>query len=98
MRDGIFGLMSYPLQVIVGQLAYRQVTRTLHGQGTTRFTDSELSDFRHEIWEHINALLVESSAAALDPNRPFWILGGSAPSAADATVFGFIASGINCPA
>ncbi|KAI8316017.1 hypothetical protein K4K61_011964 [Colletotrichum sp. SAR11_59] len=61
MKSGVMGTIPWPIQPLIGLLAYRGLTRTL-------------------------------------PNAPFWILGGSEPSEADATVFGFIASGLVCNA
>ncbi|KAK2738108.1 glutathione s-transferase [Colletotrichum kahawae] len=66
--------------------------------GTGRFTSAEVASFRHDIWENANALLAEARLTVPGPNAPFWILGGSEPSEADATVFGFIASGLVCNA
>ncbi|KAI3532389.1 hypothetical protein CSPX01_13487 [Colletotrichum filicis] len=82
MRSGVMNAIPWPIQNLIGLLAYRGVTRTLYGQGTGRFSSEELAEFRRDVWGH----------------TPFWVLGGKSPSEADATVFGFIASGLGCAA
>jgi hypothetical protein len=98
MRDHILSALPHPVRVVVGFLIYRNMTQTLHGQGTTRHTPDEIRAFRREIWENINALLVSSRAKVSDKEQPFWILGGQEPTEADATVFGFIVSVLICTA
>ncbi|KAF3807458.1 hypothetical protein GCG54_00008919 [Colletotrichum gloeosporioides] len=98
MKSGVMGAVPWPIQPLIGLLAYRGLTRTLYGQGTGRFTSAEIASFRHDIWHNVNALLAEVRLTVPGPNAPFWILGGSEPSEADATVFGFIASGLVCNA
>lgn len=71
--------------------------KRLHGQGTDRFSGEEIAAFRREIWESFDALLAASRKNA-KTNEPFWVLGGEAPSEADATVFGFVAAGLVCKA
>ena len=99
MRDHILSALPYPLRLLVGNLIYRNTVKTLHGQGTGRYTDDEIRLFRKEIWESVNDLLVSARAGerARD-RRPFWILGGEGPSEADGTVFGFIVSVLICTA
>jgi hypothetical protein len=72
------------------------MTQTLHGQGTLRFTDDEIASMRQDIWEEINSLLVASKAASNNAQRiqVFWLLGGDAPTEADAACFGFIAGAL----
>lgn len=100
MRPKVLGALPYPVQVIVGQLAYRKMTATLWGQGTTRFTPEEITKFKTEVWENIDALLTASSrkrgSSGLD--GIFFVLGGEGPTDADTTLFGFIASGLVCAA
>ncbi|OHE99502.1 hypothetical protein CORC01_05302 [Colletotrichum orchidophilum] len=98
MRSGVLGAIPWPIQPLIGLLAYRGVTRTLYGQGTGRFSSDELAGFRRDVWGHINAFLSEARLTAPDLQTPFWVLGGKNPSEADATVFGFIASGLGCAA
>ncbi|CAI0643516.1 unnamed protein product [Colletotrichum noveboracense] len=98
MRCGVMGGIPWPIQPLIGLLAYRGLTRTLYGQGTGRFTSAEVASFRHDVWDNVNALLAEARLTVPSPNAPFWMLGGSEPSEADATVFGFIASGLVCNA
>ncbi|KAK0639625.1 putative glutathione S-transferase [Cercophora newfieldiana] len=97
MREGALFALPYPVRLLVGPLTYRAVSRTLHGQGTGRFTDDEVRRFKTEIWESINDLLVEVTNNA-DPDAPFWLLGRADPTEADATVFGFLAAGLVCEA
>lgn len=101
MRPGVLSALPYPVQVVVGLLAYRQNMRTLYGQGTGRFSPEEVSSFRLQIWESISALLVESkskSKLAQDNDGTFWVLGSTEPTEADATVFSFICSALVCSA
>ena len=103
MRSNILAALPYPIQIIVGLLAYRGVMRTLNGQGTARFSAEEIRAFRRQIWEDVNALLVASRAKAKkaaddDDEGTFWVLGGEGPSEADATVFGFVVSAMVCEA
>ncbi|MCJ1382990.1 hypothetical protein MMC17_006103 [Xylographa soralifera] len=101
MRPGVLWMMPYPVQLVVGLLAYRKMTQTLYGQGTMRYSTEEISSFRKQIWENLNALLVESrnkSKKTGDGSEAFWVRGGAEPSEADSTVFGFIASALVCTA
>ena len=101
MRPHVLQALPYPAQVIVGLIAYRKNIQTLYGQGTLRFTEQEISSFRREIWEGINALLTASIRKKMETDgndAPFWVLGGSRPSEADATLFGFISAALVCSA
>ncbi|KAL2135336.1 hypothetical protein VTI74DRAFT_8989 [Chaetomium olivicolor] len=100
MRDTVLAAIPYPVRVLVGLLAYRKVMRTLDGQGLLRYAREEAAAMRLEVWESINAMLVESRSKALAAERdgPFWILGGESPTEADSTVFGFIAASLVCKA
>ena len=96
MRAQILAALPYPLQVVIGFIAYRKVSGSLYGQGTGRFAPDELSAFKREGWQSVNALLVEakrsSRRANEDRDAVFWVWGRDEPSEADATLFGFIAS------
>jgi hypothetical protein len=105
MREGALAALPYAARLIVGPLAYRGVTRMLHGQGTGRYTDDEVREFKREIWENVNELLVEArgrkaslAARNEDSNAPFWVLGRAEPTEVDATLYGFIAAGLVCEA
>ncbi|RJE21275.1 glutathione s-transferase [Aspergillus sclerotialis] len=100
MRDHVLSALPYPLRIVVGNLIYRNIIKTLHGQGTGRYTDDEIRMFRKEIWETVNDLLVSARAGdrAGDRRRPFWILGGDTPRESDATLFGFVVSVLVCTA
>ena len=101
MRSNVFGFMPYPLQVLIGLLAYRSMSATLYGQGTSRFSGEEISSFRKQIWESFNALLVESKkklAVGSSRESPFWLLGGVEPSEADSVLYAFICSTLVCKA
>ncbi|KAF7879832.1 uncharacterized protein EAF02_008002 [Botrytis sinoallii] len=78
-RDKVLGSIPYPMRVLIGFLAYRQIKATLYGQGTRRFTSEDLG--RKPI-----------SDAAPAKKDPFWCLGGDQPTQADASLFGFIIS------
>lgn len=89
------------MQLVVGLLAYRKVSQTLHGQGTGRFSAEEISSFRQQIWENVNALVVASRGEKTDTGAakaPFWVSGGNKPSEADASLFAFISSALICTA
>lgn len=98
MRSGVLAAIPYPIQLLVGLLAYRSISQTLWGQGTGRYSDEEIVPLKHEVWESVNALLAESRSKAGAGNEPFWVLGGAEPSEADPTVFGFITSALVCKA
>lgn len=98
MRSGVLASLPYPVQLVVGLLAHRGLMRTLYGQGTARFSTEEISAFRRNIWENVNALLVASRGKRTETDANFWVLGGEGPSEADATLFGFIASAMVCEA
>jgi len=95
MRSHVLAAIPYPIQLLVGLLAYRTVTQTLYGQGTSRFSNDELHAFKSKIWKNVDALLTESTKKrSPDSREPFWIFGGSAPTEADTVVFGFVIGGI----
>ncbi|KAJ5747119.1 uncharacterized protein N7511_008815 [Penicillium nucicola] len=102
MRDHVLGSIPYPMRVGVGLVVYRNMTQTLHGQGTLRFTNDEIATMRKDIWEEINALLVASKSASMntEDSEPFWLLGGNAPTESDAACFGFVTAALTstaCP-
>lgn len=96
MRDGVLGFLWWPLKVLIGLIAYRGISATLYGQGTGRYTHQEVSWLKYEVWQSVNALLMEARWEG--EKGPFWILGGKEPTEADATVFGFVASALVCDA
>ncbi|KAL8828125.1 MAG: hypothetical protein Q9191_002772 [Dirinaria sp. TL-2023a] len=101
MRSQVLSALPYPIQVVVGLLAYRSQRQTLYGQGTGRLSVDEIDSFKLEVWENVNALLTASKdklAKRGVKGAMFWVLGGSGPSEADAVLFGFIASALACTA
>lgn len=100
MRPKALAALPYPVQVLVGQLTYRKMSATLYGQGTGRFTAEEITKFKIEVWENVNALLTVSSQkrGSGGSDEMFFVLGGNEPTEADTTLFGFIASGLVCAA
>ena len=103
MRPTALAALPYLVQVIVGNIAYNSVKRTLFGQGVGRYEDAEVSEFKREIWESISAILGESrtnskAATARGRDEPFWVLGLDQPTEADAVVYAFVASGLVCAA
>lgn len=101
MRSKVLAALPYPIQLLVGLLAYRKVSQTLYGQGTMRFSAEEISSFRHQIWENVDALLVASRRKKTETgtgDATFWVSGGNGPSEADTVLFGFIASALVCNA
>lgn len=98
-RDHNLWAVPYPVKVIVGLIIYRNAVATLHGQGAGRFTREEVAYFRNEIWESFSDLLRASKAKQKAGNeKPFWVLGGSDPTEADFTLFGYIVSNSVCAA
>lgn len=66
----------------------------LHSQGASRFSSEEIATFRLDIWQNINALLVDSRKDQEKSDEPFWVLGGAGPSEADAALFGSITASL----
>lgn len=96
MRDSVLGHIPYPMRVLIGLWAYRTNKNMLYGQGTLRFTDEEMAALRREIWDGVNAMLVESRSKAQEAGKegPFWVLGGRTPTEADPVVFGFVVAAL----
>ncbi|PRP88652.1 hypothetical protein PROFUN_02748 [Planoprotostelium fungivorum] len=93
-REKILASLPYPVRVVVGNIIYRRTVATLEGQGTGRYTDEELDSLRNELWSHLNGLLTESKEKSSDGVEPFWALGGKDATEADASLYGFIVSGL----
>lgn len=98
MRKAILGRLPWLMQVIVGNIVYRKQIRTLHGQGTLRFTADEISAFQAEIWAKLNGLLEAALAQQRGREGPFWVWATDGPADADAVLFGFIVSALICDA
>ncbi|KAF7560800.1 hypothetical protein G7046_g3350 [Stylonectria norvegica] len=98
MRSNVLAAIPWPIQSLIGLLAYRGITNALYGQGTGRFAHEEVVKLKMEVWESLNSLLTASSASRPGRKGPFWILGGEEPTEADAVMFGFIASALVCDA
>ena len=101
MRSRVLSALPYPIQIVVGLLAYRNQSQTLYGQGTGRLSVDEIDSFRLQIWENVNALLTASKEKIAKRGvrgEMFWVLGNSGPSEADMVLFGFIASALVCAA
>ncbi|EAL86914.1 uncharacterized protein AFUA_7G05570 [Aspergillus fumigatus Af293] len=84
MRSKILAALPWPVQVVVGNIIYRKVTRNLQGQGIMAFTEEEISEFRQEIWASLNAVVAEAQKKQSDRDRPFWVWGGEGPTEVDA--------------
>ncbi|KAF5017219.1 hypothetical protein F66182_10872 [Fusarium sp. NRRL 66182] len=97
MRSNAPSSIPRPLQVFVGSLVHRRVSRTLYGQGTGRLPGSEAAILREEVWENVNALIAEARKS-VPGEGPFWTLGGDGPMEVDTTLFGFIVSALICEA
>lgn len=98
MRDCILAAVPWPVRAVLGLFLYRGITRTLHGQGTGRFTDDEIAVFKKEVWVSIDALLKEARSKSPDSKEPFWVLGGERPTESDAIVFASVATALLCEA
>ncbi|PVH98107.1 hypothetical protein DM02DRAFT_616049 [Periconia macrospinosa] len=95
MRDKVLAAVPFPQRNVVGENTKNEIIRKLDYQGIGRFTYAEMRELIEEIWTALNALLQESKSKA-EPGECFWLLGGSEPTEADATVFGFSISSQRC--
>lgn len=98
MRPGTLAALPYPMQVVVGAIAYRKTHSTLYGQGTGRLTPKEITGLKTQVWESVEAMLSEARGKSRGKKGLFWLLGKNEPTEADTTLFGFIASGLVCAA
>ena len=102
MREGVLAPVPWPLRPIIGFFAQRAAVRTLYGQGAGRLSDEEVATFRDEVWDNITTLLEEAkhnkNSKATGKVEPFWMLGGEAPTEADAVLYGFIVATNVCEA
>lgn len=94
MRDHAMSKLPYPARIVAGILAYRGIIQRLHEQGTGRFSDAEITAFTEEVWESVNGLLEASLEKQQEKGDCFWVLGGTGPSEADTTVFGFVVANL----
>jgi hypothetical protein len=92
MRDYVLSAIPMPAREAVGNLAYTANVRKLDEQGMSRFSDEEVSAFRREIWESVNAFLGESREKA--GGDCWWVLGGDGPTEVDTTVYGYVVSAL----
>lgn len=84
MRDqGPLHTIPYLPRLLIGQIAYGKVMRTLHGQGTGRYSPAEIAALKLETWTALDAL-VENG----------WVLGRKGPTDVDACLFGFLAASL----
>ncbi|KAK4940983.1 hypothetical protein LTR10_019027 [Elasticomyces elasticus] len=90
-RDMALGSMPYPVRIMVGYLIHRSITHTLHGQGVGRLTNEEIRMLKTEIWQSLDDILKVRLRQATT-GEPVWCLGDTAPTEADATLFGFVVS------
>lgn len=94
MRSQVLGSLPWPVQVVVGNMIYIKITRTLSGMGILKFSADEIAEFRREIWEAASNQLVAARAQSRDRDSPFWLWGGDTPTEADTVLFGFIAGSL----
>ena len=95
-RDLVLCTQPLPVRVFLGYMLHRSVLSTLHGQGTGRLTSEEIGIFRIQIWQQFEQLLRTRLREAPD-GKPFWVLGSTQPTEADATLYGFIISILAAP-
>ncbi|KAM7188602.1 hypothetical protein V8F33_010567 [Rhypophila sp. PSN 637] len=104
MRPNALAGMPFLLQVVIGNIAYRTVKNALYYQGTGRLSAEEVRVLKQEAWENLAAILAEarinsqSAASQRSQGDPFWVLGGTQPTEADAVVYGFIIGSLVCEA
>ena len=80
-----FDAAPVPVRPFVKWLTRRQVRRTLHGQGASRYTESERTILADRAFGSLSAILGD---------KPYIM--GNQPCGADATVFAFVLSAL-CP-
>lgn len=98
MRDGALAAIPWPLRLLVGYMVQRKYVNMLYGQGALRFSDEEVATLKEEVWESVDALLVEARRSKTGGEGPFWVLGGEGPTEADTTIFGFVVGALVCKA
>jgi hypothetical protein len=95
-RDQVLEDAPWLVRWLVGGMIYRSHVKTLHGQGTGRFSVAEARGFSREIWVSLNGMLGESrkKKRSSEGKECFWCLGGEGPTSCDAAVFGFVSSAL----
>ena len=96
-RDNVLSSIAWPVRnLIVAPMIYHNITATLHGQGTGRYSVEEIGEMRRQAWRTIEGALesVRSEQKKRGNGEPFWILGKDEPTEADATLFGFVVSSL----
>lgn len=96
-RDLVLHSLFHPVKILVGLLVYRNQKQMLHSVGIGRYSTEQCKALREEIWFNLNKMLEESFRTA-EPGEPFWCLGGSSSTEADAALFGFVSSVLLSPA
>jgi len=91
-REQVLEGKPWLVRWLVGGIIYRGHVKTLHGQGTGRFSKEDARGFREEIWERLEGLLGESRRRK--GKGCFWCLGGEEPTECDVSVFGFVCSAL----
>lgn len=90
-RDLALWALPFPVRYVVGWMISSQISKTLYGQGTGRFTVEEVETFKYDAWQALNDILSPSAKSSTD-GEPFWILGNNKPTQADMVLFGFVTS------
>jgi hypothetical protein len=99
MRDqGPLSGIPYPMRLLVGWIVHSTITRTLHGQGTGRYSPAELKSLRLEAWTALDELVAAAAPKRAGSKGISWVLGGQNPTDADACLFGFLAASLATPA
>jgi len=61
MRDvGPLSPIPFPIRYFVGLIVYSKISRTLHGQGTGRYSVEEIAVLREEAWSALNDIVGKS--------------------------------------
>jgi hypothetical protein len=91
MRDqGPLSPIPWPVRYFVGLIVHSKISRTLHGQGTGRYSADEISLLKKEAWSALDGIIGASQSR--------WVLGGETPSEVDASLFGFLVTSLVSPA
>lgn len=92
-RDKTLYAIPWPMRIYIGSVVHSKIVQTLNGQGTGRHSDQEIFSFVREVWQTLDEALAVSKSKS-SPDAPFWVLGGSSPTEADASLFGFVTSAL----
>lgn len=95
LEDGPFGKFSPYIRSISGIMVSKVVQLQLYLQGTGRHSREELRQLREEAIENLGSYATSACTEGHhtgDSEEPFWILGDTAPTEADFSLYGYLAT------